>query len=113
MEDYELQEVREQLMNRKDEEIKKSLDEAIKQLIDIIENDEQYISIEVKENLLMPIVNLTVTIKVQTIRENKSLASHLITNLEFEKVLKLLDNSLFDYSILHFSLQLVSQVRKE
>ena len=67
IEDYGFQEAREQLMNRKDEEklqeITKSLDEAIKQLIDIIENDEPCISIEVKDNLLLPIVSFILIIK--------------------------------------------------
>lgn len=38
------------------------------------------------------------------------MASYVVTRLEFERILKLIDKSLADYSMLHFSLQLVSQV---
>jgi len=47
--------------------------------------------------------------QIAAIRENKALSSYVVTNVGFERLLRLLDKCT-DETLLHYSLQLINQV---
>eukprot|EP00826_Nyctotherus_ovalis_P010189 TRINITY_DN12707_c0_g2_i1.p1 TRINITY_DN12707_c0_g2~~TRINITY_DN12707_c0_g2_i1.p1 ORF type:complete len:234 (+),score=52.49 TRINITY_DN12707_c0_g2_i1:1237-1938(+) len=62
-EEYAGVQAKEQLNDRRDEEMTKILDDAIRQLIEIIESNELYIPLEFKDSLLLPIVIFAINVK--------------------------------------------------